>query len=225
MIGIPKTKQDSTVECQVPITISIGYGWSEHNPEDEAKYKNQNGLNEQWNFLRNEAEKAVAEFSKRAAKRERSKCPLKISIHRLRSRHGATLFAGILKKIDRSDILFFDITGRNPNVHFELGYAIAKKGANSGRVFIFHKKDKEADNKNQKTEPCSDIAGYMLTFYNSSNKGEKSMGFKKDQYKFKLKDQRGFRAALISSLTDVARVREMWGVATTTFETESDAES
>lgn len=198
-----KSKQDSVVESQHPITISIGYGWSEHTGN--------NGLNEHWNFLRNEAEKAVTEFSKRADKRESAQHPLKISIHRLRGRHGTTLFGGILQKIDRSDILFFDITGSNPNVHFELGYAIGTKGADSGRVFIFGEESKQTCKKNEKSGPCSDIAGYMLTLYKASIKSEKSKGAKKDQSTFKLKDSRGFRAALISSLTEIARERGMWG--------------
>ncbi len=197
-----KSKQDSVVESQHPITISIGYGWSEHTGN--------NGLNEHWNFLRNEAEKAVTEFSKRADKRESAQHPLKISIHRLRGRHGTTLFGGILQKIDRSDILLFDISGRNPNVHFELGYAIGKKGADSGRVFIFGEESKLTWTENEKSGPCSDIAGYMLTLYEASSKSEKSKSSKKDQSLFKLNDPRGFRAALISALTEVARERGMW---------------
>jgi hypothetical protein len=65
----------------------------------------------------------------------------------------------------------------------------------------------------------------MLTLYRASSKSDKSKGAKKDQSTFKLNDPRGFSAALISSLTEVARERGMWGSARTTFETENDAES
>lgn len=201
----PKDKQARLVaESPYPITISIGYGWSEHTGND--------GLNEHWNFLRKEAEKAVSELSKRAAKRLGAQHPLNVSIRRLRGRHGTTLFGGILQKIDRSDILFFDISGRNPNVHFELGYAIGKKGADSGRVFIFSEEIKEVEKENQESGPCSDIAGYMLTLYEALNKSVKLKKSKNDESSFKLNDQRGFRSALISSLTDLARERGMWGI-------------
>ena len=210
-------QQASSAECPYPITITIGYGWSEHAGEG--------GLNKHWDFLRDMAGKAVKDISKRAAKRSGAQHPLKVSINRLRGRHGTTLFGGILQKIDRSDILFFDISGSNPNVHFELGYAIGTKGADSGRVFIFGDESKLSCTENEKSGPCSDIAGYMLTLYRASSKSDKSKGAKKDQSTFKLNDPRGFSAALISSLTEVARERGMWGSARTTFETENDAES
>jgi hypothetical protein len=65
----------------------------------------------------------------------------------------------------------------------------------------------------------------MLTLYKASIKSEKSKSSKQDQSLFKLNDPRGFRAALISSLTEVAREHGMWGATRTAFETESDAES
>ena len=110
-------------------------------------------------------------------------------------------------------------------MHFELGYAIGTKGADSGRVFIFGIESKLTCKENEKSGPCSDIAGYMLTLYEASNKSEKSKSSKKDQSLFKLNDPRGFRAALISTLSEVARERGMWGAASTNFETESDADS
>ena len=107
-------------------------------------------------------------------------------------------------------------------MHFELGYAIAKKGSDLGRVYIF---SEEVDKKAENNKPCSDLAGYMLTKYTVSKKVAKSKSSKINQSTLKLKDERGFRAALISTLTEVARERGMWGGTSKTFETESDADS
>jgi hypothetical protein len=184
-----------------PITLSVGYGWSEH--------AGNGGLNDHWDFLRKEVEKAAAELTSRAANRSGAQYPLKISIHRLRGRHGTTLFGGILQKIDRSDILFFDISGKNPNVHFELGYAIAKKGADSGRIYIFSELGKE---------PCSDLTGYMLSQYQPSTDSGKT---KKNKAPLELVDSRGFRSALVASLIEVAKERDMWGQNSTILELSS----
>ena len=163
------------------------------------------------------ADKAVKDISKRAAMRSGEQHPLKVSINRLRGRHGATLFGGILQKIDRSDILFFDISGGNPNVHFELGYAIAKKGSDLGRVYVF---SEEVVGKSKK--PCSDLACYMLTKYTFPKNKGKSKSYQNDRTIPELKDQRGFHAALVNTLIDIARERGMWGTSKTIFEKECD---
>jgi hypothetical protein len=137
---------------------------------------------------------------------------LRISVNRLRGRHATTLLGGILRKIDRSDILFFDISGNNPNVHFELGYAIAQKGQDSGRVYIFSKKG---------TLPCSDLTGYMFSQYQPSTSSGKS---KKNKGPLALVDPRGFRAALISSLIEVAKERGMWGYSQSSLEVEGKSD-
>lgn len=93
-------------------------------------------------------------------------------------------------------------------MHFELGYAIAKKGSDLGRVYIF---SEEVDVKDEDKKPCSDLAGYMLTEYTVSKKGAKSKSSKINQSTLKLKDERGFRAALVNTLKDLAIERGMWG--------------
>jgi len=187
-----------------PITLSVGYGWSE--------YAGEGGLNVHWNFLRNEVKKAANEVVKRAANRSGTQSPcrrLRVSVNRLRGRHATTLLGGILRKIERSDILFFDISENNPNVQFELGYAIAKKGQDSGRVYIFSKKG---------TVPCSDLTGCMFSQYQPSNNSGKSKDNKVGP--LELVDPRGFRAALVSSLIEVAKERGMWSLSKSTLEVE-----
>ena len=93
-------------------------------------------------------------------------------------------------------------------MHFELGYAIAKKGSDLGRAYIF---SEEVDDKAENNKPCSDLAGYMLTEYTVSKKVAKSKSSKINQSTLKLKDERGFRAALVNTLIDIARERGMWG--------------
>ena len=188
-----------------PITLSVGYGWSEHHGTG--------GLNDHWRFLRNEVQKAAAELEKRGDKRRGAKNPLRISINRLRGRHGNTLIGGLLQKIDRSDILFFDISGKNPNVHFELGYALAQKGAGSGRVYVFSEEGEKA---------CSDLTGYMLSQYRLNTASGKP---KKGAPLMTLLDPIGFRSALVASLIEVAKDRGMWGYADTVIETESNTEN
>ena len=136
---------------------------------------------------------------------------------RLRGHHGTTLIGGILRKIERADILLFDITGDNPNVHFELGYALAIKGADSGKVFVFRESGKDKTNSSDK--PCSDLSGYMLTLY---KRNETTTGKSGSKPGFKLNDPKGFLAALRTILIGLAEEREMWGQSKNVLEEVND---
>lgn len=150
--------------------------------------------------MRDQVQKAADELKKRAASRKHGNAPLKISVGRLRGRHGASLLGGILRKIESADVLFFDISGNNPNVLFELGYALAIKGADSGRVYVFCDESKT---------PCSDLKGFMLTYYQSVKSELKKT--KNNSPVLKLEDPRGFLAALRGTLIQIATDRDMWG--------------
>ena len=137
------------------IRIAIGYGWS-HEKGDKEK----GGLTDHWSFLRDEVKSVIGTIHKLAKKRPATLHPLDVDYCRLRARHGMGALGGILKKIEQADILIFDITGHNPNVLFELGYAIAGKGVDSGQVFIFCE-----ESKGKKQSAPSDLVAFMRTEY------------------------------------------------------------
>jgi hypothetical protein len=190
------------------IRIAIGYGWSV-----EKADKGKGGLTNHWSFLREEVKSVISTVYKLAEKRTAPLYPLDIDCSRLRARHGMGALGGILNKIKQSDILIFDISGHNPNVLFELGYALAVKGVNSGQVFIFHQ-----ETKGKKQSVPSDLTAFMRTEYRllsstkpkKASKPEKSDGTEKNVCYARLKDSRGFKASLRGKITELARKRSMW---------------
>jgi len=193
------------------IRVAIGYGWREFDGKSH-------GLNPHWRFLKKSVESVVSELEKRAIKRQKPIFPLRVTVGRLRGRHGCTVSGAILKRIEEADVLVFDISGRNPNVHFELGCAVAKKGIDSGRIFIFCKSGDENDGGNQEEfRAPSDIGGFLFTRYSlvsNSTKGLNSYA--------KLEDSSGFKAALRSTLIEAACEKRMWGVSKHTLDTDDE---
>jgi hypothetical protein len=193
------------------IRIAIGYGWREF---DGGSH----GLNPHWRFLKKSVESVVSELGKRALKRQKPIFPLRVSVGRLRGRHGGTVTGAIFKRIEQADVLIFDISGRNPNVHFELGCAVATKGIESGRVFIFCQSGVEAsDGHQEKFLTPSDLAGFLFTRYSAGSKSAKSS----DPYAV-LEDSAGFKAALRSTLIEVASEKGMWGASKQTLDSDGE---
>jgi nucleoside 2-deoxyribosyltransferase len=189
-----------------PILVYIGYDWGRWDESESApKWK---GLNRHWHFLRDTAETAAKALEKLASKRA-GKAQLGVSVRRLRSRHGGTVLGTILRRIDEADVLIFDISGNNPNVLFELGYAVARKGIDSERIYFFSESDSPENHK-----APSDLQCVMFTKY------EKSEAIPSHRAAFSLKDAKGFQSALLSTLTEIAREREMLGFATAITESE-----
>jgi nucleoside 2-deoxyribosyltransferase len=190
------------------IRIAIGYGWSGKKAD-----KGKGGLTNHWSFLREEVKSVISTVYKLSEKRTAPLYPLDVDSSRLRARHGMGALGGILNKIKQSDILIFDITGHNPNVLFELGYALAVKGVNSGQVFIFHQ-----ETKGKKQSVPSDLTAFMRTEYRlaSSFKTKKAStnknveGKDKNLCYAKLKDSRGFKASLRGKIIEIAKKRSMW---------------
>jgi hypothetical protein len=120
--------------------------------------------------------------------------------------------SGLTKRIERSDILIFDISGHNPNVLFELGYALLFKGLDSENIFIFQRKGAETP---------SDLRSFMRTEYNLLPGGDAKQKGRQGVFA-KLTDARGFKGALISSLKEMALQKSMWGKATTSLEVEEE---
>ena len=193
------------------IRIAIGYGWMEHG-------NNPSGLNEHWAFLRDEVRGVIEIVTKEAVKRAKAQFPLKVVYSRLRARHGMGVLGGVLKRIEEADILIFDISGHNANVLFELGYAIAVKGADSGRIFIFKEETLG------KPTP-SDLKAYMLTLYDlipSTTSKFRSKKKQKSKKFAKVQDVRGFQGALRGAIKELAQEKGMWGLSKATLEFEEE---
>jgi hypothetical protein len=201
-----KSKQQAASSSEAvaaqQIQVLVGYDWSL-----DATSKRRDGLNKHWAFLRDEVKVATQALERIASKREKSTYPLKIAVKRLRARHGVTIVAAIMRRISEADILIFDVSGDNRNVHFELGCALAVKGLDSERVYIF----------SDTTDVASDLSGLMLTKYKKTEDGAQS-----EKAFAKLEDHRGFRAALVATLRQVAEEREMLGNVKRTFEAEEE---
>ena len=143
---------------------------------------------------------AVQTLEKLARQRKLGVVPLRISVKRLRARHGATVVGSIMRRIKQADVLIFDISGAHRNVHFELGCALAMKGLDSERFYVF----------SDSSDIASDLSGLMLTKYERLPDGaQKAFA--------KLENFRGFRAALMGTLRQIAEERGMLGTARNAF--------
>jgi hypothetical protein len=187
---------ESTREVSRYISVRIAYDWkSDHRSErKDAEEFGNDGFNETWRFLKSEVEKVAGSVGKILSKRPAPAVPFRISIGRLRARHGDTVLGSILKRIRSADILIFDISTGNSNVLFELGCAISNERF-SEKVFTLMDKSHG--------KPPSDLAGLMLTCYTRKNSN-----------KPKLTDARGFQAAMRSVIISAAMEKEMWSEVT-----------
>lgn len=186
-----------------PITINCAYPWEGTNVRQDAK----------WVFLRKITKKSVDEVKGRnATNRRKAGNVISRNVRlfscrfgRLRAGHGNTLIDSILERIERADVLLMDIAGRNPNVLFELGCAIALAYIQRKRVFILDEVKSAKDHTpiNSDDAVPSDIQGKMFSFYHRTRS-------KKHDEKYKLVDDAGFRAALNSTIIDLARAKNMW---------------
>jgi hypothetical protein len=180
----------------------VGYDW---NLDQEAAKGG--GLNRHWAFLRDEVKAAVQTLEKLATNRGKSAYPIRISVKRLRARHGTSVTSAIMRRICEADVLIFDVSGSNRNVHFELGCALAMRGLDTERVYVFTDTPKIA----------SDLSGLMFTEY------ERIPAKPETQNPYGcLKDRRGFRAALVATLRQIAEERGMFGDALQSFEAEEE---
>ncbi len=172
-----------------PITVRIGYEWPKEQQQGNKKSKDT-----LWPFLKDDFE-SIFNSVEKASKKRHGATAFEYRLSRMRAKHGAELCSRFMELCKQSDILAFDITSRNPNVMFELGLAIAMKGLNSGRVFLF---EEERDD----WKIPSDLAGYFVTYYRKGKSGDC----------LQIKDLKGFNAALRTVVTADARDRGMWGI-------------
>lgn len=178
-------------KSKLPIMVHFGYPW----PDKAAGIAPEDPV---WRFVRRLV--AVSADSLAKIQAGRQSCPLPIRINRLRAMHGGSVLETLLRRIRRSDILIFDITGGNPNVLLEIGMALACKGT-AGAVFIFQEAGRSG--KSVKAAfPPSDLQGYFFTRYRKVATGS--------SVTHRLVEPQGFIAALRSRLIESARERGLW---------------
>lgn len=177
------------------LKISVGYGWKEGSNAKTDIY---------WQSLRNYLKKIKDSV-------EKSTPGVRIEISRLRATHGDFIYSNIVRRIDDSDILIFDVAdvrnigeitddeksiktyyNFNPNVMFELGIAIAKG-----------KKPIVMCPSSLKEKIPSDISNYMLTYYDLFKVKEGTI------YERSFEDRYGLTSLLINRLRSIGKIRMM----------------
>jgi hypothetical protein len=159
-------------------TIASAYEWSKESTPSNI----------------NNSEKAIKQIVAYTQKRfsERSHkngVEYKITYKRLRASAGQTMLDSIIKRIEGSQIIIFDITNQNPNVFIELGIALysCKLNKNSSIYLIKEKKDKS---KSVLDGLPSDLQGFFISEYVVSN----------NQVTFK--DNNSLRMSIVSDVLD-----------------------
>ncbi len=177
-----------------PVTLHVGYGWP---TTDHALVKPEDPV---WSFIRKLINTTVDALT--ANQIARGNKTFSCRVNRLRAMHGGSVLDILLQRIERADILVFDITGLRPNVLVEIGMALALKGC-SGRVFIFQKVDARGKPIKHAKTP-SDLCGYFFTRYcNSQEPGRRGS-------QLQLVEPRAFTSTLRTRITEVARERGAW---------------
>lgn len=178
------------------ITVMIGYSWA----------KSENGLgisprnDGRWQAIKSKVKSEANAIKTYARNRKPALHKVDICIERLRGTHGDMLLGNLLGRIKKADVLIFDVGSfesgsfeggsYNSNVLLEIGMALALARHEQRRLFVL---------KPQSLKTPSDLSGFLFTDYHSADG------------KLKLSDDPGFRAALRSSLMEIARSRGMIG--------------
>lgn len=175
------------------LKISVGYGWKEYSSAKADIY---------WQSLRRYLKKIKESV-------EKSLPNVRIEISRLRASHGDFVYSDIVRKIDDSDMLIFDVAdvrtsdeeidgdktvktycNFNPNVMFELGMAIA-----------IGKKPIVMCPASLKGKIPSDISNYMLTYYDLFKTKESMM------YERSFEDRCGLTSLLVNRLRAMGKLK------------------
>lgn len=187
-VSVTDGDSDGNLPGHPPITIRVGYEWANDvKPAQDVR----------WQFIRKTAHRVAASLAEEATKLKAPQTFL-ARVSRMRALHGAMVLPSLLARCAKSEVLIFDLTGLNPNVMLEIGIALAVKGFDSGRVFVFQ--EVGANNQPLRKEP-SDLTGFFFTRYVADQKSPDG---------FKLIDAHGFRGALRARLVEDARQRGMW---------------
>jgi hypothetical protein len=192
------TKRPGSVSSEKPaagITIVVSYAWTAKSVQSDKK----------WKELRDLLKGVGKEAAKRATKLDPA-CALRISVARLRARHGMQVLDAIMARINAADVFVADVVdhtggGCRANVMIELGMAIAASHGARGSLFIMKPTDLPAP---------SDLQGILLTEY--AKKGDV----------LKLSDNRGFRSALRSRLLQIGYEKGLIRPSGSTFFEDAD---
>jgi hypothetical protein len=176
---------------KLPITVHVGYPWPTRTGGRKVK-------DSVWDFVRDKVGAATEAVAKIQANRTAPKLPIRLN--RLRALHGGSVLDVLLRRVEESDIVIFDITGLNENVLIEIGMALALKGTD-GRVFILQKIGPTGTPTKSAAHP-TDLSGYFFTRYEENVSRGGSV--------FQLVESQAFLAALRSRLIDAARERGLW---------------
>lgn len=189
------------------ITVMVGYSWGRDGEGPRLVLPRNDS---RWRAIKTKVESEAKAVKTYATNRMPAAHKVEISIERLRGTHGDMLLSNLLGRIRKADILIFDIgsatnLGYNSNVLLEVGMALSLDRHRQGRLFILKPEDLGVP---------SDLSGFLFTDYVSNGR------------EFKISDDPGFRAALRSSLMELARARGMIGdPRSNAVEVESDGES
>jgi hypothetical protein len=181
--------RDSTTN-NFPIQVFVSYEWG----KDEQKNVIVRS-DPRWKSLRAILQLVADEVMTRAKGYEVGDKVLDIRINRLRGRHGQFILRSLQQRIERGDILIMDIgssdgKGVNSNVLIELGIALGLDKMASEGLFIF---------KPEAADLPSDLRGILITDY------------KLLDGQIQIVDEEGLRAALRTTLVNLAAVRGMLG--------------
>lgn len=174
------------------ITVMVGYSWGKDGEGQRLVLPRNDS---RWQVIKKKVESEATAVKTYATKRKPTAHKVEISIERLRGTHGDMLLSNLLGRIQKADILIFDIgsatnDGYNANVLLEVGMALSLERHNQGRLFIL---------KPEALRVPSDLSGFLFTEYVSQGR------------EIKISDDPGFRAAIRSSLMELARLRGMIG--------------
>lgn len=137
--------------------ISTAYKW----PDADKKEKT------------NHSEIATKHIAKMISNRFNGKdktLAAQINYKRLRASAGKTMLDSIVKRIETSNVIIFDISQNNANVFLELGIAIALT-KNNDHIAVYIIKEKIEKQSLLSSIP-SDLQGYFISEYTINTKGE-----------------------------------------------------
>ena len=102
-------------------------------------------------------------------KSHKNKISYKIDYRRLRASAGNTMLDSIMKRIENSNVIVFDITVNNPNIFLELGIALnILKNKQNLNVYLI-KKNQNSTEKSLLMDLPSDLQGYFISEYEVKN--------------------------------------------------------
>jgi hypothetical protein len=139
-----------------PFVISAAYKWPDTNKKEKTNY----------------SETAIKHITKMIGSRfnKDKSAAIEINYKRLRASAGKTMLDSIVKRIETSNVILFDISTDNANVFLELGVALALT-KNKNNISVYLIKEKKSNEHLFQHIP-SDLQGYFISEYTVNSIGE-----------------------------------------------------